>query len=183
MVTNGYVTEEGLDYLGPHINVWRIDLKGFDDETYRRFCHARSVAPVLAAAERAKRRWGMHVEVVTNVVPTINDDEDTLQKIAEWIVTALGPETPWHVTRFFPYLELSHLDPTSIESLVSARAIGRARGLHHVYIGNAQVAGGEDTVCPECGAVAIAREGYRITVRQLKDGACSSCGTGLGIVE
>ncbi|MDO8879707.1 MAG: AmmeMemoRadiSam system radical SAM enzyme [Coriobacteriia bacterium] len=183
MVTNGYITEAGLDLLGPYIDVWRVDIKAFDDETYREFCHARSVRPVLAAAERAHTVWNMHVEVVTNVVPTVNDTGETLGAIATWIAGSLGPDTPWHVTRFFPYLDLAHLPPTPIETLENARRIGTEAGLHFVFAGNVRMPGAEDTVCPSCGAVAIGRDGYSVTRRQTRAGACAACGTPLGIVD
>lgn len=183
MVTNGYITEAGLDLIGPHIDVWRVDVKGFDDETYRTLCKARSVRPVLAMAERAKHTWSMHVEVVTNVIPTVNDGEATLRGIAEWIRDRLGADTPWHVTRFFPYLDLAHLPPTPLATLVRARRIGLEAGLHFVYLGNVHEPGGEDTTCPGCGEVAIARDGYRIVSRHTQHGACERCGTSLGIVE
>jgi pyruvate formate lyase activating enzyme len=183
MVTNSYITEAGLDLVGPYIDVWRADVKGFDDRTYRELCKARSVRPVLAAAERALKRWSMHVEIVTNVIPTVNDDEATLSGIAHWIRDALGPDTPWHITRFFPYLDLAHLSPTPIATLERARHIGRAAGLNFVYLGNVREPGGEDTVCPDCGAVAIARDGYSITAHRTAGGACEGCGRPLGIVE
>lgn len=183
MVTNGYITEAGLDLIGPLIDVWRVDVKGFDDTTYRRLCKVRSVRPVLDAAVRAQERWGMHVEVVTNVIPTVNDTEQTLRGIADWIAGALGPDTPWHVTRFFPYLDFSHLPPTPLEVLEQARAIGLEAGLHHVYVGNAQVPGGEDTVCPACGALVVERHGYSIDARGLRAGRCRACGADLGIIE
>lgn len=183
MVTNGYITRAGLDLIGPLIDVWRVDVKAFDDGVYREFCRAHSVRPVLEAAERAKTRWGMHVEVVTNVVPTINDDDDTLSAIASWVASALGPDTPWHVTRFLPYLDLAHLPPTPTETLVRAREIGAAAGLHFVFVGNVRIPGAEDTVCPSCGAVAIGRDGYTITSRSTHGGACAACETQLGIVE
>lgn len=183
MVTNGYVTEAGLDLFGPLIDVWRVDVKGFDDGTYRSLCKVRSVKPVLDGAVRAKERWGMHVEVVTNVIPTVNDDEDTLRSIASWIKEELGPDTPWHITRFFPYLELADLPPTPIPVLTRAQEIGREEGLHFVYLGNVQIPGGEDTVCPRCGQTVIARRGYTILARHLRDGACAYCGAPLGIVD
>lgn len=183
MVTNGYVTEAGLDYLGPVIDVWRVDVKAFDDETYRRLCKVRSMRPILEAAVRAKERWGMHVEVVTNVIPTVNDAEATARGIARWIRDALGAKTPWHVTRFFPYLELSHLPPTPVETLRRFRDIGREEGLAFVYLGNVVEPGGEDTVCPRCGALAIGRDGYRIVSRATRGGACAACGEPLGLVE
>lgn len=181
MVTNGYITEAGLDLIGPYIDVWRVDVKGFSDDVYRRLCKVGSIQPVLDGARRAKERWSMHVEVVTNVIPTINDDPDTLRSIARWIASDLGPNTPWHITRFFPCLELSHLDPTPMETLRLARAIGVEEGLHFVFLGNVREPGGEDTTCPQCGEKVIVRDGYRVTAENVRDGACGACGTRLGI--
>ena len=183
MVTNGFITAEALDVIAPHLDVWRVDVKGFSDETYRWLCKVHSVAPVLAAAERAKQRWGLHVEVVTNVIPGINDDDETLHGIAAWIARALGADTPWHVTRFFPYLDLADRNPTPIATLRRARDIGLAEGLHFVYLGNVDEPGGEDTKCPQCGAIALGRDGYTITAHNTRGGACAACGTPLGIVE
>ena len=183
MVTNGYITQEGLDALGPLIDVWRVDLKGATDETYRKLCHVSSVEPVLAAAERARHHWDMHVEVVTNVVPGLNDSTEELRSMATWIAEGIGVDTPWHVTRFFPYLEYADLEPTPLETLRTARAIGQDAGLSFVYLGNIAEPGGEDTVCPQCGAVAVRRTGYAITARHTRDGACSRCGAYLNIVE
>jgi pyruvate formate lyase activating enzyme len=183
MVTNGYITPEGLDLIGPYIDVWRVDLKAFSDRVYRSLCKARSVRPILDAAVRAQKTWGMHVEVVTNIIPTVNDDDETLHAIAAWICAALGADTPWHVTRFFPYLDLAHLAPTPAATLERACQIGADEGLHFVFLGNTDRPHGEDTVCPACGAVAIARRGYTITDHQTVAGACMQCGTSLGIVE
>jgi pyruvate formate lyase activating enzyme len=183
MVTNGYITPEGLDAIGELIDVWRVDVKGITDEEYRTLCHVPHVAPVLAQAERAKRTWGMHVEVVTNVVPGVNDSEKTLRGIADWIAAALGPDTPWHVTRFFPYLDFADTPATPVETLRLAVASGRAAGLRHVYLGNIDEPGGEDTLCPSCGAVALRRRGYSIVERATRAGACARCGTPLGLVE
>jgi pyruvate formate lyase activating enzyme len=124
----------------------------------------------------------MHVECVTNVVPTINDSEDELRLIAQWIATDLGAETPWHVTRFTPYLEFADLPATPVETLELARRIGREEGLRFVYLGNVAVRGGEDTLCPECGELAVDRVGYSTRVDALApDGTCKRCGADLGI--
>jgi pyruvate formate lyase activating enzyme len=183
MVTNGFITTEGLDALAGLIDVWRVDVKGFDDTQYRSLCKVPSVAPVLAAAERARAVHGMHVEVVTNVIPTVNDDDATLTGIAQWIATRLGTATPWHITRFFPYLDLADLPPTPIPTLRHARDIGYEAGLVNVYLGNVREPGGEDTTCPSCGAVAIRRDGYDVTSHETREGACAACGHPLGIVE
>ena len=182
MVTNGYITEEGLDLVGPVIDVWRVDLKGMTDETLRNLCKVPSVQPILDGAVRAKEKWGMHVEVVTNVIPTINDDDEQLRAMARWIREALGPATPWHVTRFFPYLELSHLPPTPVATLRRARDIGREEGLSYVFLGNLAEEGGEDTTCPSCGHLLIERDGYTIVRSDAGEGSCPACGNPTGIV-
>ena len=176
MVTNGYITTEGLDYLAGAVDVWRVDVKGMTDEAYRALCRVPSVEPVLRAAERAKRVHGMHVEVVTNVVPGVNDDEAQLSDLAHWIAGELGPETPWHVTRFFPYLEFADKPPTPMATLHRALEIGREAGLHYVYLGNVDEPGSEDTACPGCGRVLVTRRGYEVVDRAGEDGACPDCG-------
>ncbi len=183
MVTNGYITEAGLDLIGPLIDVWRVDVKAFHDSTLKELCKVPSGEPVLRMAERAKQHWHMHVEVVTNVIPTVNDDLSELTGIAEWIRDGLGPDTPWHVTRFQPYLDLGHLPPTPVETLRTARRVGSEAGLHFVYLGNVAEPGGEDTVCPSCGAVAISRSGFEVLRMRTQSGECARCGAALNLVE
>jgi len=183
MVTNGYITLEALEAIGTFVDVWRTDLKGATDQTYRRLCRVSSAESVRQAAQEAKYRWKMHVEVVTNVVPTINDSTAELQAMARWIADDLGHDTPWHVTRFFPYLEFADLPPTPMETLRAARTIGREAGLHYVYLGNIREPGGEDTVCPNCGKVVVRRVGYTIEEKHTSEGTCAFCGHGLNITE
>jgi pyruvate formate lyase activating enzyme len=183
MVTNGYITTEGLDYLAGAIDVWRVDVKGMTDEAYRTLCRVPTVAPVLRAAERAKHVHGMHVEVVTNVVPGINDDEAQLTALATWIMTSLGADTPWHITRFFPYLDFADIPPTPMPTLRRAREIGQEAGLHYVYLGNVAEPGGEDTVCPGCGATLVRRDGFTVVERPGAAGVCPKCGRPLDLVE
>ena len=94
----------------------------------RRLAHLDSFSEILAATVRAKRRWGLWVETVTNVIPDINDDDEQFERIASWIRDELGPETPWHVTRFVPHLRLSNVEATPVGTLGRAREIGLAAG-------------------------------------------------------
>lgn len=181
-VTNGYATEEAVDAIGPHLDAYRADVKGFSDKFYRDLAGISNWRTILAATERAKNKWGCHVEIVTNIIPTMNDDDAQLKDIAGWIVAALGPDTPWHVTRFMPYLELGHLPPTPVKTLERARDIGIAGGLRFVYIGNVPGHPGENTRCPNCGHINIERSGFSARIREFKSGACSNCGQALGIV-
>lgn len=178
-VTNGYATPAAVDAIGPHLDAYRVDVKGFTDEFYKRLAGIRNWRTILKAAERAKTKWGCHVEVVTNVIPTMNDDDVQLKSIALWIVKALGPETPWHVTRFMPYLELADLPPTPVETLERARDIGLSTGLKFVYIGNLAGHPGENTYCPKCGAENVRRTGYLVDVKYDKAGRCFQCGEDL----
>lgn len=136
MVTNGYVTPAGLDLFAQVIDVWRTDIKGFAEKTYRELCHVRHAETVRRAAELAKGFHGMHVECVTNVIPTVNDSPGELRDIAQWIASGLGTDTPWHITRFFPYLDYAHLPPTPMETMRLAQEIGREAGLTNIHLGN-----------------------------------------------
>ena len=183
MVTNGYITPAGLDALGGLIDVWRVDIKGFRSETYRRLCGVSDLQSITRAAERALHQYGMHVEVVTNLVPGINDSSEELGDIAQWIAGSLGPATPWHLTRFIPCLDYVGFEPTPLELLIRGRQIGQRAGLHHVYLGNIDCGEGRDTVCPRCGALVIGRSGYTVVETALVKGACLECNEGLGIAE
>jgi pyruvate formate lyase activating enzyme len=184
LVTNGYQTAEALDLLGPLVEAANVDLKSFSDRFYRRVVGAR-LAPILETLV-AMRRRGIWVEVTTLLIPGLNDDSGDLAKLAAWIATELGPETPWHVSRFFPTYRLTDLDPTPVASVQRAVAIGRAEGLSHVYAGN--VGGGDqNTVCAGCGEILILRSGFAATpAAALDGGSCSVCGhplAGIGIAE
>lgn len=182
MVTNGYVTPAGLDLFAEVIDVWRTDVKAFTESAHKRLCHVGHPEAVRAAAERARKVHGLHVECVTNIVPTINDSDEELRGIAHWIATGPGAETPWHVTRFQPYLEFADLDPTPLSTLLRARDIGHEEGLRFVYLGNVDVPGGEDTLCPSCGSIAVARHIFTDLGEQLdSDGHCLQCGANLNL--
>jgi pyruvate formate lyase activating enzyme len=181
MVTNGYITEDALAVLGPHIDAYRVDVKGFSDAQYKELCRIPEMLPVLEAAERAKKEYGCHVEIVTNVVPTFNDDEATLSGIAGWIAERLGPETPWHVTRFMPHLEYAHLPATPIATLEGAARLGRDAGLDFVYVGNVPGHEGENTVCPSCRRLLVRRTGYAVEDVALRGTFCAMCGRDVNV--
>lgn len=182
-VTNGYITADALDIIAPHLDAYRVDIKGFKPETYKFIAKISNIEPIFAAARAAKHRYGCHVEAVTNVIPTVNDDEETLRSIAAWVAAELGEKTPWHVTRFYPCLELSHLPPTPVGTLERAMEIGREEGLKFVYIGNVPGHKAENTVCPQCRRVVIRRDGYFIERLDVKGGNCAFCGEDLNIVQ
>jgi pyruvate formate lyase activating enzyme len=183
MVTNGYVTSAGLDAFAEVTDVWRVDIKAFSEEPFRRLCHVPHAEAVREQAVRARHVHGMHVECVTNVVPGINDSQDELRSIANWIATDLGADTPWHITRFTPYLEFADLPATPLATLERARALGHEAGLDFVYLGNVDAPGAEDTRCPVCGALSVSRRGFTVLGTNLADdGSCAACGASLNVV-
>lgn len=175
-VTNGYATPEHLEQIGPFLTAWRVDLKGFSRETYKKVSGVAKWEPVLEMAKLAQYRYGMHVECVTNVTPTVNDDEDELRELARWIRRELGEFTPWHVTRFFPYLDLAHLPATPLPKLERVREIGLEEGLRYVYLGNVPGHRFENTSCHGCGELLIERSGHGMLRNALHRGRCPACG-------
>jgi pyruvate formate lyase activating enzyme len=180
-VTNGYITEEALDAVAPVLDAYRVDIKGFSSRSYHEIAGIRDFSPIVAAAERAFKHHRAHVEIVTLVIPTVNDSEGELRDIARWIRDSLSPSVPWHVTRFYPYLRFSHLPPTPIVTLERAREIGLEEGLRFVYIGNVPGHAAENTVCPSCGKTVVERSGYMIEKKHVRDGCCAFCGEDLNM--
>lgn len=178
-VTNGYSTPEALDAIGPYLDAWRVDIKGFSDAFYKKLARVTRWRGILDVARRAKDKWGMHVEAVTNIIPTMNDDDEQLQGIAGWISSALGELTPWHVTRFYPHHRIAHLPPTPLETLERAMDIGHRAGLRFVYAGNIPGHASESTRCYSCGKLVVKRQGYRARVVGLDGSRCRFCGADL----
>jgi pyruvate formate lyase activating enzyme len=172
-VSDGYATREAIDLLAPVLDAANVDLKAFDDAFYRTLCGAR-LAHVLEAIV-AMREAGIWLELTTLVIPGRNDGDAELRALTAWIVATLGPETPWHVSRFFPAHLMRDVPPTPLATLRRAAEIGREAGLAHVYVGNAPELGLEDTSCVGCGRVLIERHGYRTDVRLADDGTCPGC--------
>ncbi len=173
-VTNGYMTAEMLETFQPYLDAANVDLKAFRDETYRRYVRIR-LQPVLDSLKRMKA-LGIWVEVTTLVIPGINDEPTELRDAAQFVCGELGPETPWHLSRFFPAYKMTDVPPTPVATLQQARQIGLEAGLHYVYIGN--VSSEDDTVCHHCGRLLIRRAGYWISENNvLPNKCCPACGT------
>jgi pyruvate formate lyase activating enzyme len=177
IVTNGALTPEAVDALGPYLDVYRSDIKGFFARTYRVLAQLPHHEEIFAAAERAYHKWGMHVELVTNIIPGLNDDEETLKGIAHWIATRLGPDTPWHVTRFHPAFAFQDRLATPLPTLLRAYALARAQGLKYCYLGNVPGHELENTYCPRCQTLLIRREIFDVLGTRLQAGCCPACGT------
>ncbi len=182
-VTNGYATKEALDLIAPFLDVYRVDLKSFENKFYQKLIKIPKASVVFTTTKYLHQKYPqIHIECVTNIIPTWNDNPKTLTSIAQWIKKNLGNTTPWHVTRFYPDAELNDVPPTPPQTLLKAREIGLKAGLSFVYIGNMSVEEEDDTFCPKCGNLAVRRTGYKTEVLGVdKEGNCTDCGENLNI--
>ena len=172
-VTNGYMTAEALRLIQPYLDAANVDLKAFQEETYKKVCGAR-LGPVLDSI-RLMRELGIWVEVTTLVVPGMNDGNEELAAIARFIAS-VSPEIPWHISRFHPDYKYTQTPATPIERLRKAAALAREAGLKFIYIGNVW-GESEVTICPQCGKDLIRRSGFSVEENKIKGGKCSFCGS------
>lgn len=171
LVTNGEISPDPLRELLSYLDALNIDVKSFTESFYQKVC-AGSLEPVLRSAELAKAE-GAHVEITNLLIPTLNDSDDEIQALTDWVAERLGPKTPVHFSRYFPQYKMN-LPPTPVKTLERAAKIARQK-LHYVYIGNVRL-DGNDTLCPECGATVIKRVGFSARAVNLSDGLCTVCG-------
>jgi len=173
-VSNGNGTPQVLDYLHPWIDLYKVDLKSFDDRHYRQL--GGRLQPILDTI-RALHRMGIWLEIVTLLIPGFNDSDDELRRLTEF-VAGVSPDIPWHVTAFHQDYKMTSPSDTRPEDLLRAAAIGRKSGLRYIYAGNlpGRVKDLEDTHCHRCGELLIRRYGYSIEDYKLTpDGNCPSC--------
>lgn len=173
-VSNGNGTEEVIDFIHPHVKLFKVDLKSFRDRAYRSL--GGTLERVLDTIALLHRK-GLWVEIVSLIVPGFNDSSDELRDIARFIV-GVSPDIPWHVTAFHKDYRMTEPDDTTADHLIRAAAIGREEGLRFVYAGNlpGRVGDLENTRCPSCDMTLIARSGYRILSDRISPrGTCPDC--------
>ncbi|UCC69046.1 MAG: AmmeMemoRadiSam system radical SAM enzyme [Armatimonadota bacterium] len=177
LVTNGYVNEAPLRELLPHIDAMNVDVKSMSENFYRELCRGRPEPP-RRTVEIAKQA-GCHIEITNLVIPNWNDRDDDFQALIDW-VSGLGKDVPLHFSRYHPDYKFTE-PPTPAETLFRARDMARKK-LDYVYVGNLGAAAGEDTTCPSCGKVVVARRGFSVSQVSVQQGRCEFCGGEISIV-
>ena len=175
-VSNGNGTPGALEYLRPHIDVYKVDLKSFDDRRYREL--GGRLQPILDTI-RQLHEMGVWLELVTLLIPGFNDSEDELKRLTAF-VASVSIDIPWHVTAFHADYKMTDPPSTTAKMLGRAAEIGAAAGLRYAYAGNlpGKVGSLEHTHCPQCHEVVVERCGYLIRGYNLTPtGACPLCGT------
>jgi pyruvate formate lyase activating enzyme len=196
LVTNGCINAEAAEEILSRTDAANIDLKSFSEKTYSSVFGGN--LPAVLDFIRLAVTLGVHTEITTLVVPGLNDSNEELMSIAEFIAGLAATNKtvisiPWHVSAYHPdwkwktHFGKAHppTEPTALFAIAErARAI-----LSYVYTGN--IAGEHnDTFCSYCGAALAIRRNYRVNTEGLSllpDGKqqeekplyyrCAACGT------
>jgi pyruvate formate lyase activating enzyme len=132
-VTNGYVNKEPFEQISKYIDAMNIDLKTFNEITYKNYCGGK-LKPILDTIKLAYKK-GIHLEITTPIIPGLNDSKKELNQIAKFIAN-MDKTIPWHLSRFFPMHKMKTKEITPKKTLEDAYEIGKKVGLKNVYIGN-----------------------------------------------
>jgi pyruvate formate lyase activating enzyme len=130
---------------------------------------------VLETLKWLKKETNVWFEITNLMIPTLNDDPAETRKLAEWILTDLGPDVPLHFTAFHPDFKLQDKPRTPAATLDLARRIALDAGLHYVYEGNIY-SDGANTYCPQCGELLVLRSWHDVLENHIKKGSCANCG-------
>lgn len=171
LVTDGHSTPEALEFMRPVTDVFRVDLKGFNDEQYRTL--GGRFRPVMDSIALAKQ-LGYWVEVVTLVVPGFNDDPRGLRWLCD-AIRAVDPNIPWHLNAFQPRYRMTDRPAMGSGALFQYASSAYARGLSFVYVGNVTSDLFSATRCPSCRASVIERHDWSAVRVGLEAGACPHC--------
>jgi pyruvate formate lyase activating enzyme len=177
-VSNGNATPQVLEYLRPWLDLYKVDLKSFDDRHYHEL--GGRIGPILDSIRRI-HAMGLWLEIVTLLIPGFNDSHDELRRLTEFLAE-ISPDIPWHVTAFHGDYKMTDPRDTTVDDLLRAVEMGRAAGLRYIYAGNlpGRVGEWEDTRCPNCAETLIERYGYLIKdYRLTEDGRCPKCSTAI----
>ncbi len=177
-VSNGNGTPQVLDYLRPWLDLYKVDLKSFNERHYREL--GGRLQPILDTIRRL-HAMGLWVEIVTLLIPGFNDSDDELSRMAEFLAS-VSIDIPWHVTAFHKDYKMTDPADTTPGDLLRAAEIGKRAGLRYVYAGNlpGRVGSLEDTRCHQCGTTLIQRFSYQIEDYLITpEGNCPACGSSI----
>jgi len=182
-VSNGYFTDEGVEYFSEFLDGITVDFKGnANKEFLRKYAMVPDPEPIFRTLKALKEK-NVHVEITDLVVPKVGDNVDDARKLSRWIAENLGEDTPVHFLRFHPDYRLLWLPETPVKTLEEHYRVAREEGLNYVYLGNVPGHPYENTYCPKCGNVVIKRYGFDVLEYNLDDdNRCKFCGYKLPIM-
>jgi len=173
-VSNGYMSKETLDLIAPYLDAINIDLKSISNDFYIKYCKAK-LEPVKNNIKDIWQR-GIWEEITTLIIPSLNDSDNELKQIAEFIY-GISHDLIWHISAFYPAYKMMNRPPTPLKTLLRAYEIGREVGLKYVYTGNVPNSEYESTYCPKCNELLIKRLGMAVLENHLNKDKCHKCNT------
>ncbi len=177
MVSNGYWTDEAVDYAKEFLDAVTVDFKGNGEPKFmRRYTGSSGPEAILQTLAQMKRK-GIHVELTDLIIPRIGDSLSYAEVLLKRVLDILGDEVPIHFLRFHPDFKLMDLPYTDVKLLESHYELARKLGFRFVYIGNVPGHPYENTYCPSCGELLVRRYGFRILEWNIsQDMRCRKCG-------
>ncbi len=175
-VTNGYMTSEAVEALGPHLDAVSVDFKGSGEPGFlRKYVAAKGPEPIFESATGLRRR-GVHVEITDLIVPEVGESVEATRTLARFVAQELGAQTPFHLLRFHPDYRMMGFPDTPVRTLEKLHAVVREEGLEYVYLGNVWGHPLEHTYCPRCGGLAVERYGFTVRAWNLdRENRCRVC--------
>ncbi len=178
LVSNGYINPVPFFALAPFIDAMNIDLKGFSEEFYHKYCLGK-LSPVMETITSAYK-LGIWVEVTLLLIPSANDSENEVREMCNWL-SSVSNEIPFHISRYFPNYKLDY-SPTAISRMKEVYKIAKEK-LKYVYLGNVPDLYYNSTRCPECDSLLISRVGYDVKIENLSGRKCLNCGQKIALGE
>ncbi len=175
-VTAAYLAPEMRETFWPAMDAVNVDLKGFTEAFYEKYCRA-TLAPVLENLKFIAQETDAWLEITNLLIPGANDSPNDIRAMCDWIVKHLGANVPLHFSAFRPCYQMVDRPPTPLATLKRAYQLAVDAGLRYVYLGNVSAPGYESTQCSGCRQVVLGRNGFHITYRAMTGGACAFCGT------
>ena len=139
LVTNGTAELAVLEEILPYIDAMNVDIKSMSADTYKDVLKG-SLAMTKAFIERAVK--DCHVELTMLIVPGMNDSEEEMRELADWISgltdkdgNTIGNNIPLHISRFFPRYKMTDRPATDVDVIYKLADIAGDK-LRYVYTGN-----------------------------------------------
>jgi pyruvate formate lyase activating enzyme len=178
-VSNGYMSEESLDFLLPNIDAFNIDLKFMTNNRYKKICKT-NLDPILDNLKKIYKNKN-HLEITNLLINDLNTSNESIKLLVDFIHDELGKEVPVHFSRFFPHYKMANYPPTNPHYLLKAKEIAIESGLDYVYLGNFNT--DVNTYCPNCGELLFDRNVYEIIDKnKIKDNKCVKCNKKLNFI-
>ena len=176
-VTAGYICPEPRQEFFAHMDAVNVDLKAFSEDFYVKMTgsHLQNVLETIKYIHDETNVW---MEITTLLIPDLNDSEQEIHEMTDWIIENIGLDVPLHFSAFHPSYKVMDKPRTPLSTLLKARKIALSKGIRYVYTGNVHHVESDSTWCYQCGHLLIERDWYQLGKFGLSaNGNCSQCGT------